>query len=432
MLRRLDHEMKITILTLGTRGDVQPYIALGLGLQDAGFNVTIGTSKDFQGMVASYGLPFAPFQFSIREILADPDSRAAFESKRAALRLYRKVAPLMSRLLDDVWAATQGAQALVYHPKILNGLDIAEKLNIPALLAFYLPALSPTRAFPAPFIPGPATWGGFLNKISHQVFLRLMTAPYHRLLNRWRAQALGLPPRPFCSEGRKRYGKSIPKLYGYSRHIVPTPIDWDETAQVTGHWFLDSPADWQPPHDLTEFLAGGPPPVLVGFGSITGSSPERTTAVVLEALRLSEQRGLLVAGWGGLSNTPVPNNVYFLESAPYGWLLPRVAAVVHHGGAGSTAEGLRAGKPTVICPFFGDQPFWGRRIFELGVGPAPIPQKRLNAQDLANAIRIAANDEGMLRRAGELGAKILAEDGVARAVQIINRELGRSTGSGKN
>jgi sterol 3beta-glucosyltransferase len=421
--------MKIAILTLGTRGDVQPYIALALGLHQAGYAVTLGTSKDFESMVTAHGIRFAPFQFSIREILEDPDSRAAFESKRAAIHMYRKVAPLMPRLLDDAWATAQGAQAVLYHPKILNGLDIAQELTIPAMLAFYLPALSPTRAFPAPFIPGPATWGGFLNKVSHGLFLRLMTAPYRRLVNRWRAKALGLPPRPFWSEVVHRYGKSIPKIYGYSRHIVPTPTDWDASTHVTGQWFLAGPADWKPPTDLTQFLADGPMPVFVGFGSISGRSPEQTTALVLEALQLSAQRGVLVTGWGGLSTANAPDTVRFVDSVPYDWLFSRVAAVVHHGGAGSTAEGLRAGRPTVVCPFFGDQPFWGRRVHELGVGPQPIPQKRLTAQALAGAIHAAMTDKEMRHRAAKLGEKLRAENGVERAVRIINAELDQMTGA---
>jgi sterol 3beta-glucosyltransferase len=411
--------MKITILTLGTRGDVQPYLALGLGLQGAGHAVTLGTSRDFAEEISARRLPLAPFDFSIREVLEDPDSRAAFVSKRAAIRMYRKVAPMMPRLLEDAWTAAQGSDLLLFHPKILNAIDIAEKLNIPAMVAFYLPALSPTRAFPAPFIPGPVTWGGWGNRLSHGLFLWLMTAPYHRMLNRWRVQALGLAPRPFWAEGRRCYGKSITKVYGYSRHLVPTPPDWEDSTQVTGQWFLDRPTDWQPPPDLAAFLASGLPAIAVGFGSIAGRNPEQSTALVVEALQMSGQRGVLVGGWGGLCARPLPDTVHFVNSVPYDWLFPRVAAVVHHGGAGSTAEGLRAGKPTIVCPFFGDQPFWGKRVHALGVGPEPLPQRRLTARALADAIRAAVTDEGMRQRASALGGMIRTENGVQRAVTVI-------------
>lgn len=418
--------MNIAVLTLGTRGDVQPYLALSRGLERAGHSVTFGTSRDFAAEVAACGIRFAPFEFSIREILQDPDAAAAFQSKRAALRLQKKVAPKMSGLLDDAWKAAQGANAVVYHPKILNGLDIAEKLRIPAMLGFYLPALTPTRAFPAPFLPGPSTWGGFGNRLSHGIFLRLMTAPFHRQLNRWRAHALNLPRRPFWRETSQRFGLRVPKLYGYSRHLVPVPTDWDSSAHVTGQWFLDRPAEWHPPPGLEHFLDVHPLPLLVSFGSIFGSDPARTTQVVLEALRLSGQRAVLVGGWGGLRPANESPAVWFEQNIPYDWLLPRVSAAVHHGGAGSTGEAARAGIPMVVCPFFGDQPFWGRRVHELGIGPPPIPQKKLTATALAGAMAKAVSDPEMRRRAAELGQRVRAERGVEAAVRAIELETARA------
>lgn len=421
--------MKITLLTLGTRGDVQPYVALGLGLQRAGHEVTLGSSCDFEDVVTGRGLKFAPFQMSIRRMLEDPEARGAFVSKRAALRLARRSAPLMPLLLEDAWQAAREAQALVFHPKILNGLDIAEKLGIPAFIGFYLP-LTPTAAFPAPFLPVPANWGARFNRASHGIFLRLLTAPYRRLTNRWR-RSHALPPRSFWSEGRQRYGQAIPKLYAFSRHIVPKPADWDDSGHITGQWFLEEARAYEPPAALSEFLRRRPSPVLVGFGSIAGVDPEDTTSRVLGALRLSGQRGLLVGGWGGLAGKAAASSspdVYFIDTVPYRWVLPQVSAVVHHGGAGSTGEGLRAGKPTVVCPFFGDQHFWGRRVHAIGVGPEPLPQKRMTAESLAAAIGVAVTDAAMRILASDLGAKIRGEDGVGAAVGIIESSL-RQPGS---
>jgi sterol 3beta-glucosyltransferase len=192
---------------------------------------------------------------------------------------------------------------------------------------------------------------------------------------------------------------------------------------MTGQWFLDRPADWTPPEDLSRFLAAGPAPVFVGFGSIAGRSPSQTTALVLEALQIAGQRAVVVTGWGGLCTIQAPATVQFVDAAPYEWLFPHTAAVVHHGGAGSTAEGLRAGKPSVICPFFGDQPFWGKRVYALGAGPRPLPQKGLTAQALALAIKTAVTDAGIRRRAEALGEKLRAEKGVQRAVQLIHAAL---------
>jgi sterol 3beta-glucosyltransferase len=191
---------------------------------------------------------------------------------------------------------------------------------------------------------------------------------------------------------------------------------------ATGYWFLDRSPDWRPPAALVDFLDGGEPPVYVGFGSIPTGDPAAKARVVLEAL--AGRRAVLASGWGGLVATDLPANVLQIDQAPHDWLFPRMRAVVHHGGAGTTAAGLRAGKPAVVCPFFGDQPFWGERLRALGVAPAPVPQHRLDAGKLGAAIRRAVDDDALQARAAELADAIRSEDGVATAVAILE-ELGR-------
>ncbi len=213
-------------------------------------------------------------------------------------------------------------------------------------------------------------------------------------------------------------------LGAYSPAILPHPADWPDSFHVAGYFFLDDPADWQPSPALSAFLEAGEPPVYFGFGSMSGRSPEKLASLILEALAKSGQRGLLLTGWGGLRAEQTPENVFVLESAPHSWLFPRMAAVVHHGGAGTTAEGLRAGVPEVIVPFAFDQFFWGARIQALGLGPEPIPQKRLSADRLARAISQAVTDSEMRQRAKSYGAAIRAEDGAARALEIIQRYFG--------
>jgi sterol 3beta-glucosyltransferase len=201
------------------------------------------------------------------------------------------------------------------------------------------------------------------------------------------------------------------------------PPDWDGRSVATGYWFLDRPDDWQPPHELVEFLERDAPPVYVGFGSMPSEDAVVKTRLILEALQLSGQRGVVATGWGGLSANDLPEYVHALETAPHNWLFPRMAAVVHHGGAGTTAAGLRAGVPTVICPFFGDQPFWGRRVASLGVGPQPIAQKGLSAEKLADALLTVIGNKTMKERAAALGATIRSEDGIGRAVALIEAEV---------
>jgi UDP:flavonoid glycosyltransferase YjiC (YdhE family) len=234
-----------------------------------------------------------------------------------------------------------------------------------------------------------------------------------------RQKVLGLPAAPFWGPYNADRVHHYPILYGYSPSVIPPPPDWDKNIHVTGYWFLDPAADWTPPSALMEFLQAGSSPVYVGFGSMSSRKPEETADLVLQALARTRQRAILLSGWGGLRKADLPSSVLMVDSIPFSWLFPRVAAVVHHGGAGTTAAGLRAGVPSVVIPFFGDQPFWGQRIAELGVGPAPIPRQKLTVERLAQAIQKAVTDQTMRQCAAHLGAKIQAEDGIARAVAIV-------------
>lgn len=413
--------MNITILTIGTQGDVQPFVALGTGLKDAGHEVTIVTGRGFEALITERGLRYAALDVDLFELMQTPEGKAALAGKNL-LGTIRKLMPTLRRVLDEEWLAARGADAIVYHPKALGGYHIAEKLGVPAFLSLPVPMYSPTRAFPIPALPV-GDLGGLFNKLSYAAFLHLITAPHHRLINRWRARTLRLPPRSLVADDLWLHGRPVRRLYCYSPHVVPDPADWDISSTATGYWFLEQPSNWRPPADLVEFLASGPPPVYVGFGSMAGRDSEKTTSAMLAALKRSGQRGVLATGWGGISSSDVPDTVFVLGSAPHDWLFPRMAALVHHGGAGTTGAGLRAGKPTIICPFFGDQPFWGRCVTALGAGPRPIPQRTLTADRLAQAIRTATTDDGMHRRAADLGERIRAEQGVARAVGIIDDEL---------
>jgi sterol 3beta-glucosyltransferase len=343
---------------------------------------------------------------------------------KTMVELTKQIGPAQRRMLDEELVAAHGVDAIIYHPKAMGGLHIAEKLGVPGLLAVVAPGLLPTGEFPQFMLPtlplGPA-----YNRLTYAVF-DAMTAASLGVVNRWRRDVLGLPPGPRSPSALTRAdGRPMPALLGYSPLIVPRPADWPETIAVTGFWFLDQPAGWTPPVELAEFLAAGPPPVYIGFGSMAGRNPERLTRAALDAVAATGCRAVLATGWGGLeaAGIQVPPSVHVLESAPHDWLFPRMAALVHHGGAGTVAAGLRAGKPAVIVPFFGDQPFWGRRLAQLGVGPAPIPQKQLTGPRLAEALRVVTGDGRVRQRAAALGEQIRAEDGVGRAVAFIEQQL---------
>jgi sterol 3beta-glucosyltransferase len=416
---------KILIITIGSRGDIQPFVALGKGLQTAGYEVAFQTAEAYKPFVQENGLPYLYMNNEFMKLTESKAGQAAAEGN-SNLSLIKKVMPMLRRMLEDEWQAAQDFQpdVIIYHPKSLGGYHLAEKFDIPFFIALALPFYTPTSAYPNPVMSGVRLGGGF-NRFSYKL-MALANAPYMGVINDFRVNTLGLNKRGrFASELVKPNGEPVPVLYAYSPHVLPVPDDYPPHVHVTGYWFLDRSDDWQPSTDLIRFLDAGDPPIYIGFGSMSGLKAQERANIVMEALKKSGQRGLLASGWGGLKGSNLPTNVFMLEQASHDWLFPRVSAVVHHGGAGTTAAGLRAGKPTIIVPFIADQPFWGRIVYELGVGPQPIPQKKITADALAMALNTLNTDSEMRRRAEAMGDKIRTENGIGNAVDIINRVLAR-------
>jgi sterol 3beta-glucosyltransferase len=402
--------VKFCILTIGTRGDVQPHIALGLGLKAAGHEVTISTLDEFKPLVTQYGL----LHDSLRGDFLKVAQATIGQKGGNQLRRIRQYVEIARDTLTDEWASAQKAEVLIYNPAAIGGFHVAEKLNVPTFAVFPAPLYSPTREFPSPFLPfhnlGP------FNKLSHEIFAKMGPAMYRNPINQFRKDVLGLPP---ARGENSLHGKPITKLYAYSEAIVPRPADWDESSIVTGYWFLDAPTSWQPDPELVRFLQEGSTPVYIGFGSMFMNGGKLRTETVLEALRIAGQRGIIATGWGGLTGENKPKDIFVLDAVPHDWLFPKVAAIVHHGGAGTTGAALRAGKPQIICPFVGDQFFWGRRVADLSDAPSPIPQIKLTAEKLADAIKYAITDTNLQQRASSIGETIRAENGIECAVKHI-------------
>ncbi|MBM1173476.1 glycosyltransferase [Microvirga arabica] len=408
--------MRVAIQTLGTRGDVQPYIALALGLIERGHEVQIAAPVQFEAMITGHDIAFAPLPGEFLALIDTPEGKAALAGSQgfgAGLKLLKHVRPLMRSLLDAEWAAVRAfaPDVIVGHPKSLAAPHMAEALGCSYFLASPLPGFTPTATFPSPMLPFASL--GPLNRASHTLVIRGSELLFGKLVGAWREQVLDLARRR--SSARSRSGT----LYAYSPQVVPVPPDWGNDVLVSGYWFLDG-EEWQPSAALAAFLEAGEPPVYVGFGSMPGLDPQGITATVVEALAKTGKRGLLATGGGALGAESTPDNVHVIAGAPHDRLFPRVAATIHHGGAGTTAASLRASKPTAVCSFFGDQPFWGRRVAELGVGPAPLDRNSLTVDALAAAI-MATDDPIMCSRAAALGAAIRNEDGVATAVGFIER-----------
>ncbi|MBZ4417377.1 glycosyltransferase [Myxococcus sp. RHSTA-1-4] len=413
--------MRITIITFGTEGDVRPMVALAEGLARAGHTPVLVADPAFAPLTEGRGIEFKPLSGDIRATTASSEMEALFTRGLNPAELSRMMARLAidhsESWAEQFLAAARGSDAIIaIGLGFFIGLAIAEKLGIPAIGAGLQP-VSPTGRFPPPLIPPPRRpLPGVVNHSLHVAMRQLVWLSFRRMVNQARRNVLGLGPWSLVHPGHVMLKRRWPVLYGFSPVVVPPPSDWPDLIKVTGYWFLDGANHWKPPAALLDFLDAGPAPVYVGFGSMGGFDPVETSRLVVRAL--NGRRAVLAAGWGALDRNALPDTVHFLESAPHDWLFPRMSAVVHHGGAGTTAAALRAGVPMVTVPFLGDQPFWGWRMEQLGVAPGAIPRKQLTAENLAAAIA-ATGRPGLRERAEQLGGLIRAEDGVARAVRII-------------
>jgi len=421
---------KILILTYGSRGDVQPYVALGQGLQRAGHEVTLATSDRFEQFVTDHGLQYGFMSDDMLAIMDTDTGRDLMENTTnvfavvgRTLSLMKQVGPMQTKLMQESWEAAERAQPdiILFHPKAYAGPHLAEKLGIPVIMALVIPMMVPTGEHPNMGFPNLPLGRGY-NRATYRFVNSMMKLSGGKHVRELRAK-IGLPPQKKFDMLQTTDGQPMMVIHGVSKHVDPPPADWPDTSLTTGYWFLDSGEDWTPPPELAAFLEAGPKPVYVGFGSMSGRNPERLTRIVIDALEKAGKRAVMITGWGGLSADHLPDSILKLDQAPHDWLFPRMAAVIHHGGAGTTAGALRAGRPNIIVPFFGDQPFWGKRVQELGVGSAPIPQKKLTADKLARAIVEVTSNAEMQQKAEELGARIRQEDGIGEAVKVIEGML---------
>ncbi|XSG83083.1 MAG: glycosyltransferase [Methyloligella sp. ZOD6] len=420
--------MKVLIITYGSRGDVQPYVALGKGLRAAGHEVTLATSVRFRDFVRDHGLTYGYLNDDLLSIIDTDQGKDLiekggnlYEIVKRSISMAKQVGPFQRALLRESWEVARDFRPdyIVFHSKGGGAPHIAEKLGIGCALATPIPMFVPTGRWRFVVFPD---WklGGWYNRLSYRLIQFLTNRIWAKYIRGFRRE-LDLPPIKKYDFLKMPDGTPIPILHAHSEAVLPRPDDWPDDAYITGYWFLDDAPDWQPPRELSDFLAAGPQPVYIGFGSMAGRDPKRLASIVIEALQKADLRGIIATGWGGLHAEDLPETILKIDQAPHDWLFPKMAAVVHHGGAGTTAAGLRAGKPAILIPFFADQPFWASRVYALGAGPKPIPQKKLDANGLAAALREATGNRDMIGKAASIGAQIRKEDGIAKAVSLIEK-----------
>jgi UDP:flavonoid glycosyltransferase YjiC (YdhE family) len=405
-------------MTAGSRGDVAPYTGLGYGLARAGHEVTLVTHARFEPLVAGSGVRFHPLPVDPRAELESARGRGLHRSATGAGKLVRVVAlarALVGRMTDDLVAAARSSDMLLLSGSVGPlGHTIAEGLSLP-YLDLPLQPLAPTREFGPPML-GARSLGAAGNRLAgHGVSLavELVFAGAVPALR----ERLGLPRTHAVAAWRARERQGRPVLHGFSPHVVPRPRDWRSNLSVTGYWWPYD-GDAQLPPLLRDFLAAGPPPVYVGLGSATVPRPERLGSHIVRALRRAGLRGVIQRGWAGLEASG--DDMLTIDEVPHSALFPRMAAVVHHAGAGTTAAGLRAGVPAVPVPIQFDEAFWSTRLVTLGVAPRSLPLRHLTPDALATTLVRATRDPAFAHRATKLSTLIRDEDGVLPVLAAVD------------
>lgn len=401
--------LRITCLTIGSRGDVQPYIALCKGLIAEGHKPKIATHAEFEPWIRKHGIDFASVDGDPAELM-----RICVENGMFTYSFLREASLKFRGWIDDLlssaWKGCQGSDLLIESPSAMAGIHIAEALRIPYFRGFTMP-WTRTRAYPHAFAVPENRMGGAYNYITYVMFDTIFWKAIAGQVNRWRNNELGLK----ATTLDKMQQNKVPFLYNYSPSVVPPPLDYPDWIRITGYWFLNEGSDWTPSAELSDFItrarADGKKIVYIGFGSIVVSDPAALTRTVVESVLKADVRCILSKGWsdrlGDPASTkpeiPLPSEIFQIQAAPHDWLFSKIDAAAHHGGAGTTGASLRAGVPTIIKPFFGDQFFFGGRVEDLGVG---ICMKKLNVSAFARALWEATHNERMIMKARNLGIQI--------------------------
>ncbi|KAG2564775.1 hypothetical protein PVAP13_7NG105367 [Panicum virgatum] len=422
--------MQIVILIVGTRGDVQPFVAIGKRLQDYGHRVRLATHANFKEFVLTAGLEFYPLGGDPK-VLAEymVKNKGFLPSGPSEIAIQRKqIKEIIFSLLpackdpDPDTGIPFKVDAIIANPPAYGHTHVAEALKVPIHIFFTMP-WTPTSEFPHPLSRVKQSAG---YRLSYQIVDSMIWLGIRDMINEFRKKKLKLRPVTYLS-GAQGSGNDIPHGYIWSPHLVPKPKDWGPKIDVVGFCFLDLASNYVPPEPLVKWLEAGDKPIYVGFGSLPVQEPQKMTEIIVKALEITGQRGIINKGWGGLGTLAEPKDfVYLLDNCPHDWLFLQCKAVVHHGGAGTTAAGLKAACPTTIVPFFGDQPFWGDRVHARGLGPPPIPVDQFGLQKLVDAIKFML-EPAVKEKAVELAKAMESEDGVTGAVRAFLRHLPSKT-----
>ncbi|KAL9612916.1 MAG: hypothetical protein Q9167_002499 [Letrouitia subvulpina] len=445
--------LNVVVQVVGSRGDVQPFVALGKVLTDEhGHRVRLATHSTFKNFVEENGLEFYDIGGDPAELMAfmvkNPGMMPGMDTLRSGEIGKRR--KMMYEIVKGCWRscieigdgtglnASNGhpgsgdhasrpfvADAIIANPPSFAHIHCAEKLGIPLHLMFTMP-WSPTQAFPHPLanVRSSNADPHITNFVSYALVEIMTWQGLGDVINRFRQKTLGLEPVSLMWAPGMANRLRIPYTYCWSPALIPKPKDWGPHIALSGFYFLSLASHFEPDKELEAFLNAGDMPIYIGFGSIVVDDPDKMTELIFNAVKKSGQRALISKGWGGLGTGGLgkPEGIFLVDNVPHDWLFRRVTCVIHHGGAGTTAAGIALGKPTVVVPFFGDQPFWGSMVAKAGAGPMPIPHKELTSDNLAAAIKEALKPE-VLQKAQKLGASISSERGADAGAQDFHDKL---------
>lgn len=419
--------MRFLILTGGSYGDALPFLALAHRLKEAGHDVTLGTRGKFRALADEYGVRLLSLddhenvraRTTVAQLNAtQPRGLARLRQRARAMNAF---ATVLARYHDEI--ATGYAQlpqppdVVVYHYPLICGDEVADKFAVPGIPVCLQPFWVPTQSFPSATVPFPVP--KTLNRLSYR-YGSLHWRSLHAYAASQRHQKLGTHRwRGFRDHLRGSGKEPAAVLQAFSSHVMPTWPVYPDRIYTTNFWFLPPSPNWVPPRELKEFLQAGDPPLCVGFGSSVGADPQRTTQRVIDAARAEGMRVLLVGGNGGLTDTAASDDVLYVPQVPFSWLIPRTAAVLHHGGVGTTSTALAAGKPQIICPFGGEHEYFAERMRALGVASVCPPQHVVTREDLQTAIRDVVSSEVMSEQAHELSLNVAEHDGTGAAVWLL-------------
>lgn len=417
--------MKIVICTMGSRGDVEPYLSLGIELMNLGHEVYISAPAIYRELVGETELKYVEMNsVNPQDMMQIPDIQEAFKSGKmvkSLVLLLKKSKSIIKDFLKEMYKNTQGMDAVITTMILYGAYDGAEKQKVPCLYTLLNPAI-PTREFPtvlAPHIPR------FLYKMSHKCLDKAFWFCFKKQCNWLRKNEWNLPKLKSCPIDLLKKNK-VPILLGYSKEVVPVPADWNESVIVTGYWQRKSKKNYLPNEEVLRFLeASDKPPVYIGFGSMPIGDPEKVVAMLNKALVRSNERAIVYLSYNKNGQYVNNDRVFYTNSISHDWLFPRVRATVIHGGAGTCAASLKAGKPTIVIPFMGDQTFWGERIYKIGAGPKPVLFKDLTAEKLSGLIKEAVTNKSIVENAIRIGEELRSENGSKDAAEIIHSFLHR-------